>query len=115
MVGPEISLQTASARNERARHVLRISIRNFRGIESLDGSGFRRINLIVGRNNSGKTTFLEGLLLLGGAMDPMLPSVLGQLRCRPKHFRGLTDPGMETLFHDLDPKNPGGNPWTVGG
>ena len=37
----------------------RISIKNFRGIESLEAEGFRHINLIVGRNNSGKTTFLD--------------------------------------------------------
>ena len=37
----------------------RISIKNFRGIGSLEVDGLRRINLIVGRNNSGKTTFLE--------------------------------------------------------
>ncbi len=35
----------------------KISIKNFREIGSLDVKGLRRINLIVGRNNSGKTTF----------------------------------------------------------
>ena len=50
----------------------RISIKNFRGIGSLEVDGLRRINLIVGRNNSGKTTFLESLFLLGGANDPHL-------------------------------------------
>ena len=28
-----------------------VSIKNFRGIESLEAEGLRRINLIVGRNN----------------------------------------------------------------
>ena len=32
----------------------RISIRNFRGIESLDASGFRRINLINGPQQLGQ-------------------------------------------------------------
>ena len=42
----------------------RISIKNFRVIGSLEVDGLRRINLIVGRNNSGKTSFLESLFLL---------------------------------------------------
>ena len=83
----------------------RISIRNFRGIESLDATGFRRINLIVGRNNAGKTTFLESLLLLGGAMHPLLPSVLGKLRGQ-RLSGGYPDPVWRPLFHNLDPKTP---------
>ena len=65
----------------------RISIKNFRGIESLDASGFRRINVIVGRNNSGKTTFLESLLLLGGATNPQFATTLGPF-ARPAIRKG---------------------------
>lgn len=83
----------------------RISIKNFREIESLEVSGLRRINLIVGRNNAGKTTFLEGLLLLGGAMDPLVPSVLGQLRGQ-RVSGGYADPVWRPLFHNLDPTTP---------
>jgi hypothetical protein len=54
----------ASITGKRGMHS-RVSINNFRGIESLEAKGLRRINLIVGRNNSGKTTFLESLFLLG--------------------------------------------------
>ena len=83
----------------------RISIRNFRGIESLDAEGFRRINLIVGRNNWGKTTFLESLFLLGGATNPLLPTTLGQLR--GQRLGGTyPDPVWRSLFHNLDPKVP---------
>ena len=60
----------------------RISIKNFRGIGSLEVDGLRRINLIVGRNNSGKTTFLEGLFLLGGATIRVYATVLGQFAVR---------------------------------
>lgn len=42
----------------------RIEITQFRGIRKLDISGFSNINLIVGDNNSGKTTFLEAIQLL---------------------------------------------------
>ena len=35
----------------------KVSIKNFRGIESLEAEGLRRINLILGRNNSGRPRF----------------------------------------------------------
>ncbi len=83
----------------------RISIKNFRGIGSLEVDGLRRINLIVGRNNSGKTSFLESLFLLGGAPDPHLPTRLGQLRGQRL---GDTYPDQlwRPLFHNMDPRSP---------
>ena len=42
----------------------RLEITQFRGIQKLDISDFSNINLIVGDNNSGKTTFLEAIQLL---------------------------------------------------
>jgi hypothetical protein len=83
----------------------RISIRNFRGIESLDASGFRRINLIMGRNNSGKTTLLESLLLLGGATNPHFATTLGPLRGQ-RFDKGHPDSTWRPLFHDLNPIMP---------
>lgn len=41
-----------------------IEINQFRGIQQLNVSDFSNINLIVGDNNSGKTTFLEAIQLL---------------------------------------------------
>ena len=41
-----------------------IEINQFRGIRKLVVSDFSRINLIVGDNNCGKTTFLEAIQLL---------------------------------------------------
>jgi putative AbiEii toxin of type IV toxin-antitoxin system len=83
----------------------RISIKNFRGIESLEAEGLRRINLIVGRNNSGKTTFLESLFLLGGATSPLVPTTLGQLR--GQRWGGSSpDPVWRPVFHNLDPRIP---------
>ncbi|MCX6968160.1 MAG: AAA family ATPase [Verrucomicrobia bacterium] len=37
---------------------------NFRGFQSLKLEGLQRVNLVVGRNNAGKTSFLEGLAIL---------------------------------------------------
>ena len=43
-----------------------LRIRNFRGFRDLTLDNLARINLITGKNNSGKTTLLEALLLLQG-------------------------------------------------
>lgn len=40
-----------------------IQIRNFRGIREGEIDGFRRINLFIGPNNSGKSTLMEALYL----------------------------------------------------
>ena len=45
-------------------YIKSIEINQFRSIKKLSVSGFSNINLIVGDNNSGKTTFLEAIQLL---------------------------------------------------
>lgn len=45
-------------------NITSIEINQFRGIKQLTVSDFSNINLIVGDNNSGKTTFLEAIQLL---------------------------------------------------
>jgi hypothetical protein len=41
-----------------------LTLENFRGFRSLELKGLKRVNLIVGHNNSGKTSLLEGLFML---------------------------------------------------
>ncbi|MCP5526347.1 MAG: AAA family ATPase [Verrucomicrobiales bacterium] len=48
-------------------HVL---FQNFRCFESISLKQLRRVNLVVGANNAGKTTLLEGLFLMRGAHNP---------------------------------------------
>ena len=47
----------------------RLRIRNFRGFGDLRIDSLGRINLVTGRNNAGKTTLLEAILLLVGAAN----------------------------------------------
>ncbi|MGO9087094.1 MAG: AAA family ATPase [Terriglobales bacterium] len=54
-----------------------INIQNFRCFASLRLSGLRRINVIVGRNSSGKTALLEAIFLSGA---PGAPNIVFQLR-----------------------------------
>lgn len=57
-----------------------LRIQGLRALDDVDLKGLRRINLIVGRNNVGKTTLLEGLLLLGAGTDPSMLVTLGLIR-----------------------------------
>lgn len=80
-----------------------LEIQNFRSISRLRVHGLSAINLIVGRNNSGKTSLLEAVFLLGGGADARLPSTLGQLRGQqvdPRSIDGIWRP----LFFQLRPK-----------
>ena len=50
----------------------RLHIRNYRVFNDLKIDQLSRINLIAGKNNSGKTSLLEAILLLAGAGNPQL-------------------------------------------
>lgn len=50
-----------------------IIIKNFRGITELAVGDFRRVNLLVGKNNCGKTSVLEALFLASAPTNPELP------------------------------------------
>ena len=47
-----------------------IRIEGYRGFERFEMSGLGRVNLLVGTNNSGKTSVLEAIYLLASAGDP---------------------------------------------
>lgn len=48
-----------------------LTIKGYRGLERFEMSGLGRINLLVGTNNSGKTSVLEAIHLLASRGDPM--------------------------------------------
>lgn len=57
-----------------------IRIEGFRALDRVQLDGLRRVNLVVGRNNVGKTTLLEAMLLLAGATNPDVLLTLGRMR-----------------------------------
>ncbi|HLP46280.1 MAG TPA: AAA family ATPase [Candidatus Kapabacteria bacterium] len=57
-----------------------LTIENFRGIEKLEINDLKRINLLVGRNNCGKSSILEAFFLLSGMSNPKLPGVIHKNR-----------------------------------
>ena len=42
----------------------RLQIKGFRGFEDLKVEDLRQVNLVIGRNNAGKTSLLEAIYLL---------------------------------------------------
>ena len=82
-----------------------LRIRNYRVFKDLEISGLHRINLIAGKNNSGKTSLLEAIFLLSGAGNPQMAMNPNVIR-RPIPISGVTPQSVETdwkhLFHDLD-------------
>lgn len=78
-----------------------VRIKNFRGFRDLQVEPLERINLIAGRNNTGKTALLEAILLHLGPTAPELGARLNQ-------WRGIHQAGGETsenwaaLFHNFD-------------
>ena len=87
----------------------RLHIRNYRVFNDLKIDRLSRINLIAGKNNSGKTSLLEAIFLLAGGGNP-------QLAISPNIIRGVepgaTVPQMmvhtfwKQLFSELDTSSP---------
>lgn len=80
-----------------------LSISNFRGFRKVSVDPLDRFNLILGKNNVGKTAFLEAVFLLAGPSNPELP-------LRVNIFRGFEQVRMNAdemwgwLFHKKDLK-----------
>lgn len=80
-----------------------IEIKNFRGIDYLKIDDFSRVNILLGQNNSGKSTVLEAITLALGMSNPDLPQVINALRAR-KPFSNFID--TKYLFRNLDTSIP---------
>jgi predicted ATPase len=72
-----------------AKHLTELKIRNFRGFEALELSGLQAVNLIVGENNSGKTSLLEAI---GAVLQPQ------QFAQIPKMFRAQESHATESFY-----------------
>ena len=70
-----------------------ISIRGYRGLDSFKMQGLGRINLLVGKNNCGKTSILECIELLRSAGNP---SVLGSIAARRGEWGYTTEGDVRT-------------------
>ena len=85
-----------------AKHLNALTIRGFRGIEHADFEKLGQFNVIVGKNDVGKTSVLEAVFLATGFTVPLLPIAIQNLRT---HL--VADPSdLSLLFHELDADSP---------
>ena len=83
----------------------RLQIRNFRGFNALKIDQLSGINLIAGKNNSGKTSLLEAISLLVGAGDARLArnvNIIRGLELDSRVSPAMIGPLWKQLFSDLD-------------
>ncbi|MBP3745640.1 MAG: AAA family ATPase [Prevotella sp.] len=80
-----------------------IEIKNFRGIDHLKIDGFSRVNILVGQNNSGKSTVLEAIAMLMSMSNPDAPQMINAVRAR-KPFSNFID--IKYFFRNMDVATP---------
>ena len=80
----------------------RLQIRNFRGFNALKIDQLSGINLIAGKNNSGKTSLLEAIFLLCGAGNPQMAVNANVIRGLESNFVTMSDPFWKQIFFNLD-------------
>lgn len=92
-----------SSESVRANMISNLSIENFRGIKELKIQDMRRLVLLAGKNNVGKSSVLEAIFFM---MDHLSPDSFNRMN----NFRGLSIPAngvslWEPLFYQMDPDN----------
>lgn len=69
----------------------KLVIDNYRGIRHAEIEGFANVNLFFGRNNCGKSSILESLLLISGQSNPNIAFVANSLRGMGQYSKMATD------------------------
>ena len=91
--------------NERERVMLHtLALQRFRGFESYQLTGLARVNLVVGKNNCGKTSILEAIELLRSEGHPRVlykllqrRNEMGTRRTYERSYTGIMD--ISHIFH----------------
>lgn len=78
-----------------------LKIENYRGIQELEIDDLKRVNLIVGRNNCGKTAILEALFILCGSNNLGLPLSTNSFR----GFNIVNENVIKGFFHNFETDN----------
>ncbi len=78
-----------------------VDIENFRGFKKINISDLKRVNLFVGKNNSGKTSVMEAIFLSIGVNNPELITRIDLMR----DLRHNEADDFRFVFFDLDYKN----------
>lgn len=82
-----------------------LEVRNFRGFKGLKVENLGRINLVVGKNNSGKTSLLEALFLLSSHGHPgvgLNANIVREFSPDITSSEAIRDVLWKPMFFDLD-------------
>lgn len=80
-------------------------VRNFRGFSRLNIEDIERVNLIAGKNDSGKTTLLEALFIHSGAYNPRLVMNINAFRgiqTLKLEFGPWAETPWDSVFNEFD-------------
>lgn len=83
----------------------RLHIRNYRVFNDLKINQLSRTNLIAGKNNSGKTSLLEAIVLLAGAGDPQIAinvNIVRGIVLDAKVTEAIGETLWKPMFSELD-------------
>ena len=78
-----------------------VDVENYRGFKRYTLKGLGRVNLLVGRNNAGKTALLESIHLLASGGDPRVVVNTAQRRGEEVAVTDREHPGPFDLLPDL--------------
>ncbi len=86
----------------------RLELQNYRRFQSFEMEGLSRVNLLVGKNNSGKSAILEGAHFLVSGGDPDALSAAahrrGEIIMRPPDRSSLIEIGHFFYGHNTSPE-----------
>jgi AAA15 family ATPase/GTPase len=74
-------------------------ISNFRCFSTIKGKGFSQVNLIGGKNNSGKTALLEALLLMAEPSRSSITKLLAFRRVNEKTIQAMPSKAWDNFFY----------------
>ncbi len=83
-----------------------VEIKAFRCFQDLKVSGLSRVNLIGGKNNSGKTAFLEAILLLATPPAQAALTIKESRRESVEVLKALPERAWDTFFFNRQKDNP---------
>jgi predicted ATPase len=86
-------------------------IQNFRGFKDFELKDIKRVNLIAGKNNVGKTALLEAIAIYSGSYEPDLLLRINLQEMRNANFprsprSDIGLPSWKILFNDFDIQKP---------
>ena len=83
--------------------IKQIFIENFRVFDKIEINDIKNINFFVGKNNCGKTSILEAIILMSAIADFSMPYYINNLR--KKNNNENNELTLKNLFHNFDYKN----------